>query len=379
MSAWARHVWGWVRYAVVGPLPSRAARYVQERAHLAVKATLAACLAWALARYLLDLPESAAYWAPLSALFVMTPTVASSMREGLQYVSGFLLGVGVGMLVAVTVGPNMYGVLAVVVMALGLGSWGKLGQQGVEVPFIGLFVLLYAGHTPLDYVPSRMLAVGVGAPVGVLINVFVFPPLHLRPATESLYRLRDNIAALLEDMADGLTKDWPPSNPDWLSRSRATNEVLYRARRALRRAFESLQWNPRGRRSYREPRRALVALNGLDYITTSMGNIAGTLTDAVTSEYISVVLEDDFRTPYAELLRQTAHMVRGYVVPEQPQTDPEALDGAFEQLRKLRESVVEREHRHIESWFTEGDLVIEVERILNQLSDTTHSLQQQKR
>src|SRR5271169_5142863 len=72
------------------PASSGPVRYWQDRSRLAAKGAIAAAAAWALARYAAG--QADPYFAPLAALLGVYPTVARSLREGLQYIGGFLLG-----------------------------------------------------------------------------------------------------------------------------------------------------------------------------------------------------------------------------------------------------------------------------------------------
>lgn len=375
-----------------------------DRVHVAVKATLAAVVAWLVARY--GLGHVNPYWAPLAALTATHPTVAHSVAEGMRYALAFGLGVGLATLISESVGPNVYGIAAVVFVSLLLASWGRLGQHRLEIPFAAVFVLLIGGGQVVSYATPRIADIAIGLPIGVLVNLTVLPPLHLRPAAESLQRLRADLAALLEDMAYSLTQDWPPRRPTWLTRARAMNEVLDQARRSVQRASESVQWNPRswlqprGLGDRRLPRRAVVALNGLEHIAAAVRSIARTLSDAAqgsqTSDeaepkqaaeqqeaaggsYSPLALQEDFRPAFADLLRRVAQLVRDHATPESPQADLTTLNHTRDELRRLRHAVAEHEHTPRESWYAEGDLVIEMERILGELSDTTHTMRSANR
>lgn len=85
--------------------------------------------AWALARYAVGQPDP--YFAPLAALLGVYPTVARSLREGVQYVAGFLLGAALAIPVGMLPGPGIAGI-AVVVIA---GCWSAAGTGwGIKVP-----------------------------------------------------------------------------------------------------------------------------------------------------------------------------------------------------------------------------------------------------
>lgn len=343
-------------------------RNVQDRLLLAAKAALAAGIAWAVGRYVLRQGESAAYWAPLTAVFVMSPTVARSLTEGAQFVVGFLLGVGVGMTAGILLGPNVYGIIAVVFVALLIGSWSKLGGQAVEVPFIGLFVLLFGGDTPLDFVPPRLVEVGVGAVAGVLVNVTVLPPLHLRPAQQSLRRLRDDAAALLTEMAWDLEERWSPEEHAGLTRrARRLNPVVAEARAAASQAVESARLNPRTPRWGGPPRRTQEAVFGLELITASVIGIARTLDRAAADGDSDVELDGGFRIELAQLLRDTAAMVDEYAIPFRRQPGTTSLNEVVARLRRLQRDA---EPRPGGVWLAKGQVLLEMERILGELLST---------
>src|SRR5579871_6429211 len=103
------------------PASSGPVRYWQDRGRVAAKCALAAMAAWALARYAAGQPDP--YFAPLAALLGVSPTVARSVREGLQYVAGFVLGAVLAIPVALILGPSIAGIAVVVLAGVAVGSW----------------------------------------------------------------------------------------------------------------------------------------------------------------------------------------------------------------------------------------------------------------
>ena len=168
---------------------------------MAAKCALAAMAAWVLARYAAGQQDP--YFAPLAALLGVSPTVARSLREGLQYVAGFVLGAVLSIPVALVLGPSIAGIAVVVLAGVVIGSWRRLGGQSTQVTFTALFVLLIGGHQPLHYLTPRLIDVGIGVVTGLAVNVVVFPPLQLRPAEYAVRQWGD---------------DWPPPWATWLAR-----------------------------------------------------------------------------------------------------------------------------------------------------------------
>jgi len=182
------------------PASSGPARYWQDRGRLAVKGAIAAVAAWALAAYAAGQPDP--YFAPLAALLGIYPTVARSVRESIRYLGGFLLGAALAVPAGVLLGPGMPGIAVIVVTGVLLSGWRRLGDQGAQVTFTALFVLLLGGHQPLHYVTHRMTEVAIGVATGLAVNFAVFPPLQLRPAEHAVRRWAEDIAAALEILGD---------------------------------------------------------------------------------------------------------------------------------------------------------------------------------
>jgi uncharacterized membrane protein YgaE (UPF0421/DUF939 family) len=154
--------------------------------------------AWALARYAAGQQDP--YFAPLAALLGVSATVARSLREGIQYVAGFVLGAVLAIPVALVLGPSIAGIAVVVLAGVVIGSWRRLGGQSTQVTFTALFVLLIGGYQPLHYLTPRLIDVGIGVVTGLAVNALVFPPLQLRPAEHAVRQWGDDVAAL-DDLA----------------------------------------------------------------------------------------------------------------------------------------------------------------------------------
>ena len=178
---------------------------------MAAKCALAAMAAWALARYAAGQQDP--YFAPLAALLGVSPTVARSVREGLQYVAGFVLGAVLSIPVALVLGPSIAGIAVVVLAGVVIGGWRRLGGQSTQVTFTALFVLLIGGYQPLHYLTPRLIDVGIGVVIGLAVNALVFPPLQLRPAEHAVRQWGDDIAAALDDLAGAAAGRIPGNGP----------------------------------------------------------------------------------------------------------------------------------------------------------------------
>ncbi|MGY1552357.1 hypothetical protein ACW5CM_11300 [Microbacterium sp. A588] len=140
--------------------------------------------------------------------------MAGSARAGVQSLAGLAIGIalGVGGLGIVLLGGPA--VVAVVIAAgIIIGGIRVLGAGSDWVAIAGLFVLLLGGTAADEFSVSYLLTMAFGIIVGVLTNLLVFPPLHLRRAAARLSALRDATATALDDIADALQRDRASAEP----------------------------------------------------------------------------------------------------------------------------------------------------------------------
>jgi uncharacterized membrane protein YccC len=290
------------------PLPFRPAsagpvRYWQDQNRLAAKAAIAAVAAWALAKYAGGLPDP--YFAPLAALLGVYPTVARSLREGCQYLGGFLLGAALAVPVGVLLGPGVAGIAVVVVLGVLLSGWRGLGDQSAQVTFTALFVLLLGGHQPTHYVTHRVIEAAIGVATGLAVNVAVFPPLQLRPAEQAIKRWGDDIGLTLEALA----ADPRSASKSWQRYDSRLTQARAQARAAARRAKESLRWNPRARGRQAVPRPDNAVLQSLEELTAGTRAVARSLLDYPAQDG-SPRIAASFADDYSRMLRLLAGAAR---------------------------------------------------------------------
>jgi uncharacterized membrane protein YccC len=306
------------------PASSGPVRYWQDRVRLAVKGAIAAVAAWALARYALGQPNP--YFAPLAALLGVYPTVVGSLREGIRYVAGFLLGAALAIPVGMLLGPGTAGVAVIVVAGVLVSSWRRLGDQNAQVTFTALFGLLLGGHQPLPYITHRMVDVGIGVATGLAVNILVFPPLQLRPAEHAVRQWGDDIARALEDLGDAAAS--PDSGIQfWPRHDRQLTVSAERARVAARNARDSLRWNPRARVERAVPRPDGAVLDSLDGLTARTRAVARLLQDTSAGNQRYWV-PASFGEDYARLLRMLAGPVRQLADLRSPLPGRDALTDA---------------------------------------------------
>jgi uncharacterized membrane protein YgaE (UPF0421/DUF939 family) len=346
-----------------------------DRVTTAVKATIAAMGAWLIARYLLGHQDP--YFAPISALVSVQATVVRSLREGFRFAVCFSLGVVVAVVCAEFLGPGLFSLIITLLTGTLLGGWSRFGAQGLEVPFTATFVLLLGGAHPEFFVLSRLVDVAVGVPIGIAINMFLLAPLHLGSAAEALDRTADDIAALLSDMADGLTRDWPVKSPHWYERGQALDKALRDTLDSMSHAHESLRLNPRGTTELHRPRLHELLWECFADIRGSIQSIAHSLGEAsaAADEERDTLswLDEEFRAEYAELLQKISLVVAERLRPA-PRSRP-GTEETRQALSDLREDVYARPEGSRSPWYTQSHLLIELNRILIRVCETIDASQ----
>jgi uncharacterized membrane protein YgaE (UPF0421/DUF939 family) len=173
-----------------------------------------------------------------------------------------------------------------------------------QIPISAALALLIGGSSVESYPLWRMLGAIVGGCVGIIISLFLSPPIYV-------FRARDAVAALMLRLADAL-----PALADALAvrLSEAENRALYTRMRALEQhvqateqalslGFDSARLNPWARRASH----LLVAypdvLLALDRFTRQMRRIAYTLNEPEPS-WSEIARQQGWAFDYAHLLEE---------------------------------------------------------------------------
>jgi uncharacterized membrane protein YgaE (UPF0421/DUF939 family) len=215
---------------------------------LTLKAALAAGVSWQLAQQLPSSVNQYAYYAPLGAILAIFPTVVSSLKAALQTVLGILLGAGIATAVDTFFPTSAWTVAAVAGGGILVGALRWLGDQRAWVPITALFVFVIGGAASPSYLVGYVVLTLMGAAIGTLVNLLIFPPLHLRESRRALEALREVVVAQLEDLADGLEVNERPDPATWERRTRAISPAVSTMREAVADMARSLRVNPRAAR-----------------------------------------------------------------------------------------------------------------------------------
>jgi hypothetical protein len=194
---------GWrdnLRAAVRAPGPERTA------ALLLVKAAVASVIAWQLAVRLMDSPTP--FYAPLAAQLVVDETIVRSIWQSIERVAAVVLGMSVAWVVGSCVGVTWWSMVPVMLLALLIGRWDRLGDHGIQVPVMVLLSLLTVKWDDVDFTYLTIVETVLGGAVGIAVNAVVLAPMHLTGPRRAVRDLTDLVQGLLEDMATGLREGW---------------------------------------------------------------------------------------------------------------------------------------------------------------------------
>lgn len=276
---------------------------------LAVKAALAAGIAWWLALKVPGVAAQYPYYAPLGAVACMYPTVAGSARQGFET----LLGLAVGFVIAVPViligDVSVVAVAAVVALGVLAAGLPKLGAGQDWIPIAALFVLLLGGDNPQEYSFGYLIQMLVGVVVGITVNMLLFPPLHLDGAIAGLKNFRDTLALQLSDMAAAIGESWPPEHEEWSQRESRLGELGQEVRSAVQLADRSRHGNIRRRRYQRDLSADYHSLQAMERIAFHVQNMTEVLAGAIWRTPEATPLPPALVEPLGEALGRTAEAV----------------------------------------------------------------------
>jgi uncharacterized membrane protein YccC len=200
---------------------------------------------------------------------------------------------------------------------------------------------------------ARLLDVGIGVAVGLLVNLLVWPPLRDRGAAHQIDVIDDRAGDLLCEIAAGL-RSGEHATDDWIARTEELDEEIDEGRRVLGQARESGRLNPRPAK-----RRRMRATQDFAGVLHRLGQaVAETRSMARTIALARVQPADwdpAFRESWLDLLRRTGEAVSG--------ADADRLAAVRSELDEL----VARLDPDGELWPVYGALIVNLRNILESL------------
>ncbi len=202
------------------------------------KSTVAATVAWWLSVRALD--SQLPFLAPWTALLTVHATVFRSLARGVQTTVASAVGVGLSFVVGAFLGVSLW----TFALALFVGLVGSrltwLRDEGVAIATTAVFVLGSGFSEQAPLLGDRLLEVGVGVAVGVVVNMAVVPPLRDQQAARYVDSTNRRMGDILISMADDQEHAWNTDRAEaWMSETVSIDRELDSAWQIVRFARES--------------------------------------------------------------------------------------------------------------------------------------------
>ncbi|NUO92751.1 MAG: hypothetical protein HOQ18_18290 [Dermatophilaceae bacterium] len=337
---------------------------------LLLKAAVAAVVAWQFAVHVLH--SSVPFYAPMAALLVVDRTMVRSLAASVQRIAAVVLGLGVAWVVALLVGITWWSMLAVLVVALVIGRWSRLGDHGIQVPTMVLLSFITVKGTNEQFTYLTIVETVVGGLIGVAVNAIVFAPLHLTKPRQQVAALARQVHDLLDDMADGVRGEWDHDSAQaWYRRGSAIADRTPLVIEDIHTGRESTRLNPRD-----NLRPADVDWEGYEHTVNTLRRmlwqvtgIARTLVDAGDAERQQPAPSPTFLRRYADALAAMAVAVEqlGHHGETADARFADATRRALRALERLREEVRTTPLSDPDAWPVYGSLISDSTRAVHEL------------
>jgi Fusaric acid resistance protein-like len=333
-----------------------------------VKAALATVLAWQFAVRVLDSPVP--FYAPMAALLVVDSTMVRSISASAQRIAAVVLGLGVAWGAATFIGVNAWTMFVVILFALVIGRWSRLGDHGIQVPAMVLLSLITAGGPNEEITYLTIVETVAGGAIGVAVNALVLAPLHLTKPRQRVAALSDHVRDLLLELADGLRRGFDAETArGWYRRG---GDIADRTRFIvddIRTGRESTRFNPReGLRPadvhWEGYERTVKTLRHVLWQVTGIGR---TLVDAADERHPAP--SPDFLSRYADMLGALAEAVQQLGLHDEDATAAfdRSIGHAVDVLTELREEVRVTPLDDPAQWPVYGSLISDATRAVREL------------
>ncbi len=280
-----------------------------------LQCALAAGLAFLVARDVVG--HALPFFAPIACVLVLGVSVTNRLRRSVELAVGVSVGVAVGDLIVVVIGPGWWQISVVVGLALLaalLFDVGALLLNQAAVSAVLIATLQPPGTTAAF---SRWIDTLIGAAIG-LLTAATLPSHPLTRARRGLDVLLDELGAVLAGVADALEAGDPDAATAVLERARATQGRVDALADAVDAGFEITTIAPLRRRHRGELARLRAAVRPVDLALRNA---------RVLARRAHASLRDDER-PDADLVDVLRRLADAVGVLRHELTTGESMDGA---------------------------------------------------
>ncbi|MGA4983153.1 FUSC family protein [Streptomyces cellulosae] len=343
-----------------------------------LKAALAALLAWLVAQVWLGDPM--ALMAPWVALVLVQATVYSSLVTGARQFAAICVGALVASGAQAVTDDNTGALALSVPVLVLLSNWRRFGDQGIYAATTAVFTIA-SGTVSVEAVGHRLGQAALGAVIGVAVNAFVLPPVHLRDVRENLAALAREAGEVLSAVAGDLREgEWDAQTAvGRLNTAKRLQDRLDALRSARGWSRESLLLTSGWLRTlHRAPTEALPSEDEderLGRVTGHVTALTRSLAVAADEKRSAAAPDPEVLRSYGKLLelladscRAEADRLLGEKEPGDPLLD-ERTDAAMRELHTaLQESLTQEAGQGAARTAVLGTLVLQAENLWADLS-----------
>jgi uncharacterized membrane protein YgaE (UPF0421/DUF939 family) len=363
LSSW----WRSSAAAVSGPGPER------DTGLQLLKAAIATVLAWQVSVHLLD--SQTPFYGPMAALLVVDQTMVRSLGASAQRVAAVIVGMSVAWLVGSLVGVHWWSMIPVLLVALLIARWRRLGDHGIQVPTMVLLSLLTVRGTDTEFTYLTIVETIIGGAIGVATNAVVFAPLHIQRPRDEVHALTSRVQRLLADMAEGLRQGWDDTRARrWYDTSSEIVQTAPSVMEAIATGRESTRFNPR-----HDLRPAQIDWVGYERTVETVrrtqwqvSGIARTLVEAADDAEHLPAPSPQFLERYAGVLDEVGAAIEHFGVrsDEDEAAVQQHLEAAIAALDQLGAEVRETRLDDPNAWPAYGALILDAQRLARELAAT---------
>ena len=282
-----------------------------SRLLLALKAALACMLAYMVAPFMPGVVAQYPYYAPLGALVAMYPSLTGSLRTAGQT----LLGLGVGMLLALTVQLTPWPVVITLFPAIALGvilaGVRRFGAGADYIPITALFVLVVGGPNADNYSLGYIVQMATGVTIGLIVNYVVAQPVDFRSASLELGRIERLMVFYLRDVAMEVRTPGSTSRTDWVEVNYQLASVAAEVRGVVEATASTAKGNPRmmlPNKKGQDP--GLARLIRVEHVSFYMRDLTDALRRLFAEDGSHMVVPADVSRELERTLRAVAEVMR---------------------------------------------------------------------
>ncbi|MFD7861209.1 aromatic acid exporter family protein [Streptomyces sp. NPDC057682] len=360
--------------AVTEPVVNLVRRTTEPVGAQTLRSTGAAVIAYVVATSTLAHP--APLTAPLTALLVVQVTLYATLTTGIRRVNAVVVGVLIASGFSALVGLSWWSLGLTIFTSLIIG---RLVRVDEFVPEVAISAMLVLGVTQVaDTAWERIFETLIGAGVGLLFNLLFAPPVWTQTAGVSIDGLARRMGELFRDLGRDLGgRVTVEQAADRLHRARRVDHDIVAVDASLRRAEESLVFNPRVRHGLLNRVVLRTGLDTLEICAVVQRVMARSLTDLAKDRAGEPLFPAEVAAGLTELYGQLADAVESFslliTTPLAASAEgaearlSEALTGSRTTRDRVADLLLAAVQEHPRKWQLHGALLAEVDRILDEL------------